>query len=151
MSTSVLELESRRQAIAAFARDTLGCGCPAEVFDQIQESQLDLPGLPDPGRRFGIGGRLLVYLVVPADPEAALAHLAAWVAKGRAERDALAMNRLRLAIAADYPEALSARLRARFEALPGLDERLHLHVVPLGSISWLRHTPLQLDQGRGTP
>ena len=75
MSTSVPEAESRRLAIAAFARDTLGCGCPAEVFAQIQESRLDLPGLPDPGRRFAIGGRLLVYLVAPADPEIGRAHV----------------------------------------------------------------------------
>ena len=140
MSTSVPEPESRRQAIAAFARDTLGCGCPAEVFDQIQESQLDLPGLPDPGRRFAIGGRLLFYLVAPADPEAALVHLAAWVAMGRAERDAQRMNRLRLAIAADYPEALSARLQARFDALPGLDGRLHLHVLPSDTVAGLIRT-----------
>ena len=140
MSTSVPEAETRRLAIAAFARDILGCGCPAEVFAQIQESQLDLPGLSDPGRRFAIGGRLLVYLVAPADPEAALAQLAAWVAMGRAERDARGMNRLRLAIASDDPEALSARLRARFEALPGLDGRLHLHVLPAGAVAGLSRT-----------
>jgi hypothetical protein len=140
MSTSVPEAESRRQAIAAFARDTLGCGCPAEVFDRIRESQLDLPGLPDPGRRFAIGGRLLVYLVAPADPEVAVAHLAVWVAMGLAERDAQGMNRLRLAIAADDPEALSARLQARFEALPGLDGRLHIHVLPAGAVAGLSRT-----------
>jgi len=140
MSTSVPEPESRRLAIAAFARDTLGCGCPAEVFAQIQESQLDLPGLPDPGRRFAIGGRLLVYLVAPADPEAALAQLAAWVALGRAERDAQGMNRLRLAIAADDPEAFAQRLQPCFDALPGLDGRLHLHVLPAGALAGLNRT-----------
>jgi hypothetical protein len=133
-------VESRRLAIAAFARDTLGCGCPAEVFDQIQESQLDLPGSPGPARRFAIGGRLLVYLVAPADPDAALAQLAAWVAMGRAERDAQGMNRLRLAIAADDPEALSARLQPCFDALPGLDGRLHLHVLPAGALAGLNRT-----------
>jgi hypothetical protein len=140
MSTSVPEPESRRRAIAAFARDTLGCGCPAEVFAQIQESQLDLPGLPDPGRRFAIGGRLLVYLVAPADPEAVLAHLAAWVAMGRAERDAQGMNRLRLVIATDDPEARSGRLHACFDALPELDGRLHLHVLPSGAVAGLHRT-----------
>jgi len=140
MSTSVPEVESRRQAIAAFARDTLGCGCPAEVFDRIQESLLDLPGLPDPARRFAIGGRLLVYLVAPADPEVALAHLAAWVAMGRAERDAQGMSRLRMVIAADDPDALSARLQPSFDALAGLDGRLHLHVLPSSAVAVLHVT-----------
>jgi len=140
MSTFVPEAESRRQVIAAFAREALGCGCPAEVFDQIQESALDLPGLPGPAQRFAIGGRLLVYLVAQADPEVALANLAAWVAMGLAERDTQGMNRLRLAIASDDPEALSARLRARFEALPGLDGRLHLHVLPAGAVAGLSRT-----------
>ncbi len=140
MSTSVPELESRRRAIAAFARDSLGCGCPAEVFDRIQESRLDLPGLPDPAQRFTIGGRLLVYLVAQADPKVALTHLAAWVAMGRAERDARGMNRLRLAIAADDPEALAPRLQARFEVLPALDSRLHLHVLPSGVVAGLSRT-----------
>jgi len=140
MSTSVPEAESRRLAIAAFARDTLGCGCPGEVFDQIQESALDLPGLPGPAQRFAIGGRLLVYLVAPANPEVAVAHLAAWVAMGLAERDAQGMNRLRLAIAADDPDALSTRLQARFEALPGLDGRVHLHVLPCGAVAGLNRT-----------
>jgi hypothetical protein len=144
MSTSGPEAESRvqsrHQAIAAFARDTLGCGCPAEVFDQIHESPLELPGLPDPAQRFAIGGRLLVYLVAPADPEVALAHLAAWVAMGRAERDAQGMNRLRLVIAADDPETLSGLLQPGFDALPGLDGRLHLHVLPSVAVAGLHGT-----------
>jgi hypothetical protein len=137
MSISAPELDPRRRVIAAFARDTLGCGCPTEVFDQIQESQLDLPGLPGPARRIAIGGRLLIYLVAPADLEVTLDHLAVWVAMGRAERDALGMNRLRLTIATDHPEALSARLQTRFDALPELDGRLHLHVLPSGAVAWI--------------
>jgi hypothetical protein len=137
MSTSVPEADPHRRAIAAFARDTLGCGCPAEVFDHIQESPLDLPGPHGHARRFVIGGRLLVYLVAPANPEIALAHLAAWLAAGRAERNARGMNRLRLAIAVDDPEDLSRRLQPRFDALPDLDGRLHIHILPGNAIAEL--------------
>ena len=50
------------------------------------------------------------------------------------------MNRLRLVIAADDPQALSGLLQPRFDALPGLDERLHLHVLPSGAVAGLHRT-----------
>ena len=54
-----------------------------------------------------------------------------WVAAGVAERDRRGMNRLRLVVTIKdpTPDAVAAISRA-FAELPGLDDRVHLHVLP---------------------
>ena len=52
-------------AVETFVRGTLGCGCPDEVFQQVEESALAAPEAPA-AWRIAIGGRLLVYLWQPA-------------------------------------------------------------------------------------
>jgi hypothetical protein len=120
---------SRRDAVEHLVREELGCTCPAEVFERIEEGQLTLPGLAKPAWRMAIGGRLLVYLIEAGDPAQVVSSLPAWVSAGRAERDAAAMNRLRLVLIADWPETSTPALEAAFGALPDRDGRIHLHVL----------------------
>jgi hypothetical protein len=128
---------SRREAIERLVRQDLGCTCPAEIFEQVEEGQAALPGLPEPVQRIAIGGRLLVYLVEADDASRALARLPAWLAAGRTERDATGMNRLRLVLVADDTEPLVQALPAAFEALPDCDDRTHLHVLPRSALAGL--------------
>jgi hypothetical protein len=128
---------SRRETIKRLVREDLGCTCPAEVFERIEEDQVALPGLAEPGRRIAIGGRLLVYLIAAEDAGQALASFPAWVSAGRAERDAASMNRLRLVVVTARPETLAPALHAEFEALPDRDERIHLHVLAPAAIAGL--------------
>ena len=116
-------------------REDLGCTCPAEVFERIEDDQVALPGLAETGRRIAIGGRLLAYLIAADDAQQALAHLPLWVAAGRAERDAAGMNRLRLVVVTARPETMAPALQAEFEAQPDRDERIHLHVLPPAAIA----------------
>jgi hypothetical protein len=126
---------SRRDAIERLVREDLGCACPAEVLDRIEEGQVTLPGCSRPGRRIAIGGRLLVYLIEAEDPAEAVAGLPAWVSAGRAERDAADMNRLRLVVVTAQPETLAPVLQAGFETLSDRDERIHLHVLSAAAIA----------------
>jgi hypothetical protein len=126
---------SRRDAIERLVREDLGCTCPAEVLDRIEEGQVALPGCSRPGRRIAIGGRLLVYLIEAEDPAEAVAGLPAWVSAGRAERDAADMNRLRLVVVTAQPETLAPVLQAGFETLSDRDERIHLHVLSAAAIA----------------
>lgn len=128
---------SRREAVERLVRGSLGCTCPGEVFERIEEGQAALPNLAGAVRRIAIGGRLLVYLIEANDAAQALARLPVWLSAGRAERDAACMNRLRLVVLADEPGPLDQALRAGFDALPDRDERTHLHVLPKAAAAGL--------------
>ena len=128
---------SRRDAIEDLVRRELGCTCPAEVFEHIEEGPAQLAGLAHPGRRIAVGGRLLIYVLNTDDMDLAWEQLPHWLAAGRAERDAAAMNRLRLVVITSNPDALGPALKARFDALPDRDERTHLHVLPPSALSGL--------------
>ncbi len=128
---------TRRDLIERLARQDLGCTCPAEVFEHIDEGQVALPGLAEPARRIAIGGRLLIYLLLVDGLSQARTGLPAWLAAGRAERDATGRNRLRLVLVADDPEPLIQALPATFADLPEWDDRTHLHVLPRSALAGL--------------
>ena len=123
-------------ALERFARETLGCGCAPEVFLDVTEDRATLPGLGAPVRRIGVGGRLLIYLIPAPDSAAAAAHLDAWAATARAERERLGMNRARLVLGlADASTAVTAPLADAFASSPARDERLHLHLLPAAALA----------------
>jgi hypothetical protein len=130
-----------------FARESLGCQCPAEVFQRVEDERESLPRLPEIRRRIALGGRLLIYV---AEPEGAAAQapgeirdrIADWVAAGRAERDRRGMNRLRLVVARDAWDTDAVRaMEAVFSQLPELvkcgpeEARIHLHCVPRSALA----------------
>jgi hypothetical protein len=124
-----------------FAREALGCHCPAEVFERVEDNRDPLPGLPEIRRRISVGGRLLIYVAeIPggADRAASVSQrIGDWVSAGLAERDRRGMSRLRLVVGLDAlePESVAA-IETAFARLPGLaavgseDPRLHLHCLP---------------------
>ena len=118
----------RHPAVEAFVRETLGCGCPQEVFEHIEDSR------PGDLRRIAVGGRLLVYLIAPPTGGVAVDRLAEYLSRGRRERDELGFNRFRLVIAAGEGTADPATLMLAFERLRAGDERLHLHLVPADAL-----------------
>ncbi|WP_275099245.1 hypothetical protein [Sedimenticola hydrogenitrophicus] len=115
-------------AIEPFVRECLGCECPAQVFEAVEEEIRELSGIRY--QRLLAGRRLLVYLLSDADPE----RLPEWLDRlqrvGIAERDAAGYNRLRIVVP-DLPNPLTqSGLLERFaQQAPG-DERVHLHFVP---------------------
>lgn len=108
--------------IEVFARDVLGCQCPAEVFRKVRvDGNISAAGLPL-RRRIVIGDRLLIYLVDAAELPAGDTGVVMRLCRaGVDERDALGLNRFRLVLAG------SATGEAAAPELP--DERCHLHHV----------------------
>jgi hypothetical protein len=125
-------------ALERFARETLGCHCAPEVFSRVEEDTSPLPGLPEIRRRIAVGGRLLIYLAEVPDGATARQRIGAWLGAGRVERDRRGMNRLRLVVALgdSTPETVAA-IQALFAALPGLDDRVHLHLLPAEALAVL--------------
>jgi hypothetical protein len=119
--------------IEDLVRDTLGCTCPPEVFTTIRDIPADNEGEP---RRLLIGERLLIY-ILDSSEAVAPGCIATWVRKGRAERDSRAMNRFRLVFVADDPVASGPLCKAAFQQTPGVDDRVHLHVVARSAVAAL--------------
>ena len=132
-----------------FARETLGCQCPAEVFRRVEDDRAPLPGFPEIRRRIALGGRLLIYLVEPECtaaqvPEKIADRISVWVAAGREERDRRGLSRLRLVVALDALDPDSVRaMEAAFSRLPELarigpeEARIHLHCLPRSALAGL--------------
>jgi hypothetical protein len=117
------------QAIERFARETLGCHCPAEVFQQINcqdKASLDKDSLRS--LRINIGGRLLIYVAECLDIKVLASVVQHQAAQGKQERDSLGFNRFRLVITTDKPDAIAEQAQAVFSGL-NPDEKLHLHVI----------------------
>jgi len=113
--------------LVRFVRQTLGCTCPDEVFDDVR---VGCPSLlteiaPAGSVEILVGRRLLVTVV----PTAGLADPAGqgrqMLERGREVRDAQGLNRYRLVLVGP----LDAGARAALEAQV-LDERTHLHLLP---------------------
>jgi hypothetical protein len=126
--------QARRHLIREFVQGTLGCGCPEEVFERIEERAISWAGVP--GHGITVGDRLLVAVFETDDPGLAAGHVAAWVADGRRVRDANGLNRLRIVVAGGRPAELEVAIRPAFDVAPQRDDRVHLHVLDKGLCPW---------------
>ncbi len=106
-------------------RDTLGCTCPQEIFDNYQVGSHisgDIPMV-----QLIMGERLLVRIVDAArlnDPQKTAMRL---LIEGHAERDRLSLNRFRLVIIGSYPPSQAQTLTDLPESM---DPKVHLHILP---------------------
>jgi hypothetical protein len=129
----------RSQAeIERFVRDTLGCGCPDEVFRSIRVERATVPGAAIAGARpvtrLVLGDRLLVY-ALETDTGTLLPELVRALAlAGRSERDTRRLNRFRLALATGHAGPPTAELEAAFSTVAGSDERMHMHLLEPGQL-----------------
>jgi hypothetical protein len=123
----MIELNFNKPMLETFIRNTLGCGCPSEVFEKMTCSKETLGGIA--GTSIDVGGRLLVFLTAPKNEEDVASKLESLLKAGIDKRDECNFNRLRLVVPADPAHALAADLQCRFEELRGEDEKLHLHVL----------------------
>ena len=116
--------------IRKFVREGLGCTCEEEVFESVSvehkpQSEENLYE----GYLLTIGGKLLVYLIMP-DAWALLTDNMGQIIKwGRELRDRGGYNRFRLVVVTSDIESAKEKLYQHFAGLPGLDEKLHLHVI----------------------
>jgi hypothetical protein len=116
-----------RQHIKHFVRESLGCTCPEEVFENIRVAD-HLDQFTSASIIYEIGERLLVAVLVPADWRDTARQLGQLVDAGMQYRDRHGYNRFRLVIATVDGDAIN-RLQSDFEALTHKDEKVHLHVI----------------------
>lgn len=126
--------EVERRLVEQFVRDVLGCGCPDEAFLQVEVHPVAEPVGTRLMTRLVIGGRLLVYVAVPAGSAQANAQLLALARHGRRERDALGLNRFRLVLVSYGGNATEAVVREALEGMLEGDDRAHVHVVPRAEV-----------------
>ncbi len=112
-----------------FIRDTLGCGCPDEVFQSVTVGR----GLLDAdGDRVAwwieVGGRLLIAVTEDDGPARLADRLGAIYASAALRRDTAGFNRFRLVVV-NAPGTDPSPLEQAFAPIGADDDRLHLHVV----------------------
>ena len=122
--------------IKRFARETLGCACPEEVFDHIEShSNIRLNEDVVIKWKFNIGNRLLVYIVEIDHADILEKYLSPLVLAGIMERDGLKFNRFRLVLVAGDAAALRGDADRLFGELSFTDDKVHLHVIERDEIS----------------
>ncbi|RLA32356.1 MAG: hypothetical protein DRR03_08720 [Gammaproteobacteria bacterium] len=111
-----------------FIRDTLGCGCPDEVFQAVAVGRgpLDAEG-DELAWWIEVGGRLLIAVTEGSDPAVLAARLPEIYAAAALRRDTAGFNRFRLVVVDSGEEA--GQLQRAFIPIGAEDDRLHLHVV----------------------
>jgi hypothetical protein len=116
--------------IKRFVQETLGCGCPEEVFRSIKcRLQVRLNSFIVLDASIVIGNRLLIYIAEAGSEGCVEEHLPVLVAAGRKERDEKGLNRFRLVLVTDEPTEVQRVAGKIFEELRGADEKVHLHVI----------------------
>jgi hypothetical protein len=116
-------------SVKEFVVNVLGCGCPEEVFRDIELNKTPVPmGAIPLDFEIRVGGRLIIFGVTEKNILSSDAALAALVAAGTKIRDGMKFNRIRFVVISDDADC-EAMLSARFAQLPGLDDRIHMHVV----------------------
>ncbi|MCD1295704.1 hypothetical protein CUJ83_11915 [Methanocella sp. CWC-04] len=129
---------SDEKKIKEFVQETLGCGCPEEVFCYIEHNKdVDMPGNVCLSDRINIGNRLLVYILETNDLIFIEKELDGLIKEGIKERDDLGFNRFRMVISADNVSEMEDLAFRVFDSMQGKDDRVHLHVIKNKEISAL--------------
>ena len=102
-----------RAAVVELVRGRLGCGCPDEVFDDIEwlEAEDVLLGVPGARLAFVTGRRLLVLVF---DPRGLEEHMAGLVSAASSFVRARGLNRARLVVVLEDADSAD-RLRRAFD------------------------------------
>ena len=117
------------ETLKAFIKDTLGCGCPDSVFENINVETYRLDGYSRELGRIVVGDTLLIYIVRPDQNHDLEDSINVIALAGKTDRDTHHYNRFRLVVAADgnnpQPDTISNRFARSF----GADEKMHIHFV----------------------
>ena len=118
-----------KESIKTFVQQTLGCGCPEEVFRFIDcQFNIKLNDETILRNKINIGNRLLIYVLEVNNAGPVKNILPFLVKAGQTERDNLKFNRFRLVLITDRVDEIKKPAESIFNALYK-DEKVHLHVV----------------------
>lgn len=112
--------------IKTFVQDTLGCGCPEEVFNKIEyEEKQDRPW----ERRINTGDRLLVYIIRVDSENDVAGKMVTAMEAGITERNEKKFNRFRLVLISSNRDEIGPSAEKIFNASDLTDEKTHLHIL----------------------
>ncbi len=127
------------ERIKTFVQQTLGCGCPEEVFRHIDYQADIMAGNILLSARINIGNRLLIYVAEVDNTETIENLLPQLIDIGKKERDAFGFNRFRLVLAVDGIEEMERSAADLFGKI-NKDEKVHLHIVPKKNMQGFSNT-----------
>lgn len=116
------------ESIKNFVRNILGCTCPDNVFEQIDDQQVSSSISPHT-RSITIGGKLLLYIWEVGSPDQLEEGIPAILAAGKEARNELGLNRFRAILVTGDPSTIKSRADLCFSQFSDLDEKMHLHVI----------------------
>ncbi|MBN1533500.1 MAG: hypothetical protein JXA20_12600 [Spirochaetes bacterium] len=123
-----------------FIKETLGCQCPDEVFQNVEVEENRRLNIDIRLRyRINVGNRLLVYVVEVNDESFVHARLLELIFFGRDEKEQKKFNTFRLVLASPEVEGVRGIAESMFSDLDkvmDLGDSIHLHVVSPGEIDW---------------
>jgi len=123
----------KNEALIFFVKETLGCMCPDEVFQDIKERGYFDNDLKLPYLRFIFGGKLLLYIWVTEDQDSLKKNIQNVLDSGVEERNKKKLNRFRLAVLSDTAVLMKDQLMMYVENHMK-DDRMHLHILPEESL-----------------
>jgi hypothetical protein len=116
--------------IKSFAKQTLRCQCPEEVFDFIDcQRDIELSNQILLTNKINIGNRLLIYIVETDDINFIKNNLPTIFQFGIKEKDSKAFNRIRFVIATNKIEKIKLIAENIFKNLTDKDDKIHLHLI----------------------
>jgi hypothetical protein len=130
--------------IERFVRDTLGCGCPDEVFDSISIRKIPTVAGRSAHTELLVGSRLLIQVLEAPRDTSDAGWLERVVADGRAVRDRNGYNRYRLVLVVPAPGGTAIDrndLSNRFARASTGDDRAHLHLLTSDQLPASLHPP----------
>jgi hypothetical protein len=117
-----------KDSIKAFVQQTLGCGCPEEVFQHITcRSNLRIDDVTI-RYKICIGDRLLIYAAEAVDADSVRKQLHVLIDAGKRERDSSGFNRFRLVLFTDRANEIRDIAEDLFHK-GEKDEKIHLHII----------------------
>ena len=116
--------------IKHFVQNTLGCGCPVDVFRTVEvRRKVRLNNFIVLDSSIIIGNWLLIYIAQAGTAGCIDEHLPILLNSGKKERDEKGLNRFRLVLVSDIPDDVRVAAERQFEELRGSDQKVHLHVI----------------------
>ena len=131
------------KAIKDFARKTLGCNCPEEVFQYINcRTVVNIDENIVPAYEINIGNRLLIFAAGIDEVDSLRSVISKLVRAGIKKRDEKKFNRFRLVLLSAGEIDIAQQASEIFSSLV-TDEKVHLHVINKDDF------PVNLDQVKG--
>lgn len=129
-----MDIDFDHNLIAGFVRNTLGCGCPEEVFNNIEVSSKERIGTTTELIRVNIGNTLLIYIVREVLDDDYEKNIRQLLLAGKSDRDGNNFNRFRLVVAGGQAVDKTEKIKEVFSSIAGADEKLYLHFVETKSL-----------------